>query len=188
MGADAAARPPLAAVFGSSEAGPEDLLYRDALRLARLLAGRGWGVVTGGYGGVMEAANRGAYEAGALSVGITTHAFDVFPERRPNRWLSEHRVHDTLLRRTGDLLETASAYAVFHGGAGTLAEAALLWAHQRAGILGGKPIVLMGRMWENVLRALGEAALLSANETDVCRVAGTVEEAAEHLTRGLPIR
>ena len=60
------------AVFGSSEPSDGDPLYERAQRLGHRLAKAGFGVITGGYGGVMEAASRGAYEAGGKSIGVVS--------------------------------------------------------------------------------------------------------------------
>ena len=69
------------AVFGSSEPAEGDTLYDTARRLGGLLARCGYRVVTGGYGGVMEAACRGAREAGGATVGVTC---SIFRDRTPN--------------------------------------------------------------------------------------------------------
>ena len=72
------------AVFGSSEPREGEPSYEQARLLGRLLAQRGYAVINGGYGGVMEAVSRGASEAGGLAIGV---ACDVFAGRRPNRYL-----------------------------------------------------------------------------------------------------
>ncbi|UCF80780.1 MAG: LOG family protein [Acidobacteriota bacterium] len=173
------------AVFGSSEARPGDKNYDAACTVARRMAERGFGIVTGGYGGVMEAANRSAKEAGGRSLGITTQAFSAFPERRANPWLDEERCEPTLFARTQALVKTAAAYVIFSGAAGTLAEVAFLWALVRAGLLGEKPIVLVGQVWENVLVELERADFLTSREREASTVVRTAEEACAALEQGL---
>lgn len=149
------------AVYGSSEpvAGSAD--YETARRLGSLLAAAGFTVLTGGYGGVMEAAARGAREAGGRNVGITCEAFS---GRSPNRWLDEVVPAADLLLRTRELIDRAQGYVVLPGKAGTLAELALLWALDRAGCLGPRPVVLLGDRWGAVLRSLRENHVLEVSQ------------------------
>ena len=63
------------AVIGSARLGPDDQAYRDAGRLGRALAGEGWTVVTGGYGGLMGATAQGAADAGGHTVGLPMSAW-----------------------------------------------------------------------------------------------------------------
>ncbi len=77
------------AVFGSSEPLEGEPLYEQARRVGALLAAAGYRVVTGGYGGVMEGASRGAIERGGEAIGVVCGA--VFPARSPNRYLTEVR-------------------------------------------------------------------------------------------------
>ena len=65
---------PAVAVFGSSDPRPGDEAYELARRAGELLARSGWAVLSGGYGGVMEGASRGAREAGGEALGVTVAA------------------------------------------------------------------------------------------------------------------
>jgi uncharacterized protein (TIGR00730 family) len=142
---------PLVAVFGGSEPRPGDPVYDDALETARFLGSHGFSVVTGGYGGVMEAACRGANEAGARSVGVTCAAFD---GEEPNRWLSERVEEEDLFTRTRRLLELAEGFLVFAGRSGTLAEVAFIWALHRARHAPPRPVALAGEGWGRILDLL----------------------------------
>jgi hypothetical protein len=166
-------RVPSVAVFGSSEPREGEPLYEDARRVGALLAAEGWRIVTGGYGGVMEGASRGAREAGGGALGVVC---SIFGDRRPNPYLSETAHTDDLHERTRTLVEACDAYVVLWGKSGTLAEAALVWALQRAGSLNARPVLLLGDPWERLLRHLVESGMLEGPELRSTRAARAAEE------------
>jgi uncharacterized protein (TIGR00730 family) len=163
------------AVFGSSEAEEGEPLYEEARRLGALLAASGHGVVTGGYGGVMEAASRGAFEAGAMTLGVTC---SIFPSRVPNAFLREELRTSDLFERTRALVEAADAYVVLRGKSGTLAELSLVWALHRAGTLPGRRVVLLGDAWVDLLRHLVRDGMIEPEQLQMTRAAASPEEAA----------
>ena len=165
---------PCVAVFGSSEATPGEPGYETARRLGTLLARAGLGVVTGGYGGVMEAASRGAREAGGFTIGVTCSIFD---PRAPNGWLVEIVTAADLTERMRQLVARARGFVVLPGGAGTLAELTLLWALDRAGCLGPRPVVLLGAPWRPLVEFLERSAMLEAAQVERTQVVDTPERA-----------
>lgn len=167
------------AVFGSSEPSEGEPLYAQARRLGALLAGNGHLVVTGGYGGVMEAASRGASEAGGRTLGVTCA---IFSGREPNRYLRETVLTQDLHDRTRELIARSDAFVVLRGKSGTLAELTFLWALHRAGCLDRRPVVLLGDEWRHLLRHLLRAGILEGPEFDVTRVVDTPEEAVEAVS------
>lgn len=173
---------PLVAVFGSADPPPGDPLYELARRVGALLAAAGYGVLTGGYGGVMEGASRGAVEAGREAVGITCA---LFVGRHPNRFLTETREAPDLVARTGWLIASARGYIVLHGKSGTLAELTLVWALHRAGSLGPRPVVLLGAAWRPFLHHLVRAGMLEDEQLSITRVADEPEDAVMELDRFL---
>jgi uncharacterized protein (TIGR00730 family) len=177
---------PSIAVFGSSEALPGEPLYEQARSVGRLLAEAGFVVVTGGYGGVMEGASRGAAEAGGTAVGVVC---GIFRGRAPNPYLDEIVDTPDLFARTRTLIERARGYVVLEGKSGTLAEVALLWALHRAGSLDRRPVVLLADAWRALLRHLVLAGVIESEQFDVTRVVDSPEEAVaavrEFLDRGV---
>jgi len=173
---------PLVAVFGSGEAREGDPLYELARRVGALLVDAGYGVVTGGYGGVMEGASRGAVEAGGAAVGVTSA---VFAGREPNRYLTERRETADLVTRTAQLIDAACGYIVLHGKSGTLAELTLVWALHRAGSLGPRPVILLGDAWKPFLHHLVRGAMIEDGQLAITRVAEGPEEAVMDLDRFL---
>jgi len=175
---------PLVAVFGSSEPGPADPLYQLAQRVGELLAGAGYDVITGGYGGVMEGASRGAVEAGGRAVGITCA---IFAGRSPNRYLTERCETPDLLSRTGALIGAARGYVVLQGKSGTLAELTLLWALHRAGSLGPRPVILLGDAWRPFLHHLVKGGMIEVEQLAITRVAEGPEDAVSLVDRFLAV-
>lgn len=168
------------AVFGSSEVSREEPAWREAQEVGRLLARAGFRVVSGGYGGVMEAASQGATEGGGKALGITCAAFGRGPG---NRYLTEERLEPDLFGRTRALIEICDAYIILAGKAGTLAELAFLWALHRGGLLGRKPVVLLGGFWSGFVDDLIRRGLLDDTQAAMTAFAPTPEDAVEIVRR-----
>lgn len=164
------------AVFGSSEPREGDPLYEEARTVGALLARSGLLVVNGGYGGVMEAASRGARDGGGRAVGVTTSAFRRGPG---NPYLDEEHSEPDLFSRTRRLIELSDAYIILRGKSGTLAELAFLWALDCGGLLPSTRIVLLGECWEGVLTALEDRQMVEAEQLRFTRLARTPAEAVE---------
>jgi uncharacterized protein (TIGR00730 family) len=111
--------PPSVAIFGSARAKPEDAAYMAAVETARLLAQAGFGIITGGGPGIMEAGNRGAQEGGATSIGC---AIELHTQEQPNSYLDIALGFRYFLVRKTMFIKHASAFVVFPGGFGTLDE------------------------------------------------------------------
>jgi len=134
---------PWVCVFGTSDAGDTPSVAA-ARRLGAALARAGCVVVTGGYGAAMEAANRGAHEAGGLSVGVTCRMFT----RDPNPFLDEIVPTNDLIERMTTLIGLGDAYVAGKGGTGTLAEIALTWEFVNKRLISPRPLVLCGGFWD----------------------------------------
>jgi len=166
------------AVFGSSEPLPGDLLYEQARTLGRLLAEAGHLVVTGAYGGVMEAASRGAVEAGGRTFGV---ACEIFNKRAPNNYLTMTSSSADLHQRQQELVDRSRGFVILQGKAGTLSELALLWALHRAGCLERRPVVLLGGVWKDLLIFLERNRILEAPQLQISDVAETPQAALDAL-------
>ncbi len=161
------------AVFGASDAEPGSQLWERARALGSRIARRGAPVITGGYGGVMEAACQAAREAGGEAVGVTCR---VFRGRSPNAFLSLEIEEDDLLARTDRIFSLSRGFIVLAGGVGTLAELSLLWAHARAGVIFG-PIVLWDETWARLADQLAAQGRLEGPARRATRTAHGDEEA-----------
>jgi len=159
--ADVVSAPPVeVAVLGSARLGPSDPRYDDAVRLGGLLAGQGWTVVTGGYGGLMGAVAAGAVAEGGLTVGLPMTPWQhLTPDasHRELRWSADYA------ERLAHLLGVRVAVAL-PGGVGTLSEAAVVWAAAQTEPNTAR-LVLVGPGWARLLDAA--AAELVVDERDL---------------------
>ncbi len=106
-------------IFGSARTRPQHPHYKAARALARGLAERGFAVITGGGPGVMEAANRGAAEAGGVSVGLN---IELPLEQEPNRFANVPIAFRYFFVRKVMFVKYAAAFVIVPGGFGTLDE------------------------------------------------------------------
>jgi uncharacterized protein (TIGR00730 family) len=166
---------PLVAVFGSSTIREPGREYREAEELGRRIAEAGADVITGGYGGAMEACSRGAHQAGAHVVGVTV---ELFESRGPvNRWVTE-RVHTSdLFERLRHIIGRADAFIAVSGSVGTIAEILLTWNLLMARARPPAPLVLLGAPWQAWLEAHREPGLVLPELFAYVRLAETPEEA-----------
>ena len=145
-------------VFGSSLPSEPDSEYETARELGRQVARRGGRVVCGGYAGVMEAACRGAAEAGGPSVGVVLAG-----RGAPNPWVSETFAAIDLADRLRRLRELTEAWVFLPRGLGTMLE--LVWIAESVvkGDIRPRPFVLLGDFWRSVLETtLAEASSASS--------------------------
>jgi uncharacterized protein (TIGR00725 family) len=148
-------------VFGGSSSKPGSFEYDTAELIGNLLAHEGFGVATGAYDGVMEAALKGASQFGVERIGITTVFFE---NRVVNQFVKTEIKTQSYLDRLLKLLEIGDAYIVLPCGTGTLLELSAAWAFLERGIIRNKPVVCIGEQWLEVLQTLSfysESALES---------------------------
>ena len=168
-------------VFGGSTPGEAD--YAQALRLGRLLAEAGFTVQTGGYIGTMEAASRGAAEAGGHVIGVTCDEIEAWRPVHPNAWVKEERRYPTLRKRLFALIETCDAALALPGGPGTLAEIALMWSHLLTGAIPPRPLILIGPGWKATFEQLFRSSdgYIPESQRSWLAFAGDVDEAVQRL-------
>lgn len=129
-----------------------------------MVARRGAAICTGGYGGVMEAASRGAAETGGHVIGVTCDAFG--PQRTPNPFISETVTTDSLFERLEQLIQRGDAYVVMEGAGGTLVEMALVWELRAKGLLNReRPFVVLATGWCMILDAAPLRAAIDSGPT-----------------------
>ncbi|WP_200762536.1 TIGR00730 family Rossman fold protein [Nitrosophilus alvini] len=111
---------PSVTFFGSARLKEDNPYYQKARKLAYMLADRGFNIITGGAGGIMEAANRGAYENGkSESIGLN---IELPHEQKSNDYLTINLKFDYFFARKVMLIKYSLAYVIFPGGFGTLDE------------------------------------------------------------------
>ena len=135
---------PAVSIFGSARVKPDDPIYKKTEKLGSLFAQNGFGVITGGGGGVMEAANKGAAEAGGTSAGLNIH----LPfEQKPNDYANIRLEFKYFFIRKVMFIKYAMAYIAMPGGFGTLDELfeviTLIQTHRIKPL----PISVTGSVW-----------------------------------------
>ncbi len=176
-------------IFGSARSPEGDEHYEEARKLGKLLAKGGYTVVTGGGPGIMEAANRGAFEGGGESIGLN---IQLPKEQRTNPYITSSRAFHYFFTRKVMLSASAQAYVYFPGGFGTLDEmfeiATLIQTHKTIRI----PLVLVGRdYWEGLVIWLKQSMLenhtyIEESDLDIMQVVDTAEEAYKIIKQSKP--
>ncbi|KKW43657.1 MAG: hypothetical protein UY93_C0002G0253 [Parcubacteria group bacterium GW2011_GWA1_56_13] len=159
-----------ASFFGSARASLEDDVYRHASELAARLAKKGFAIITGGSSGVMQAANKGAFEVGGVSVGLNINLPDM---QVYNPYLTERFGFDHFFVRKVMLTYASEVYIYFPGGFGTLDEFFEIVTLVQTKKIRKVPILLFGKSyWE---------PLLSFIEKTLYKERGAIDEADMEL-------
>ncbi|WP_102510558.1 TIGR00730 family Rossman fold protein [Sanguibacter massiliensis] len=182
---------PAMSVFGSARTKPGTPDYELAVEVGRLLVEKGYAVITGGGPGIMEAANKGASEAGGVSVGL---GIELPFEQGMNQWVDLGVNFRYFFARKTMFVKYASGFVVLPGGFGTFDELfealTLVQTHKVTEF----SIVLVGAdYWTPMLEWLRGPVLargmISAADLDLVRVVDTAEEAVEIVVgRDLELR
>jgi uncharacterized protein (TIGR00730 family) len=173
-------------VFGSARVKPDSPYYAAAREVGRGLAERGFAVITGGGPGVMEAANRGANEAGGLSIGCN---IELAHEQSPNPYSNLSIDFRYFFVRKTMFVKYSEAFVVFPGGFGTLDELFEALTLIQTSKVKRFPVVLYGsEYWSGLLewieRTLAVEGMVSAGDLALVQVVDTVEEVCEIATGG----
>jgi uncharacterized protein (TIGR00730 family) len=190
--------PPCVAFFGSARAQPDDPDYISAVETARLLAKAGFGIITGGGPGIMEAANKGAQEGGNLSIGCN---IELPFEQGPNPYLDISLDFRYFFVRKTMFVKYSNAFVIYPGGFGTmdeLFEALLLIQTQKVSHF---PVILYGsKYWKGLIDwirdtmlvtekiSLEDAALLllSDDPQEICKIVVGAYQESFRLERANP--
>ncbi len=151
--------PPSVAILGSSRAKPADAAYLAAVETAHLLARAGFGIITGGGPGIMEAANKGAQEGGNTSVGCN---IELPLEERPNPYLDISLGFRYFFVRKTMFIKYAEAFVIFPGGFGTMDELFEALVLIQTGKVRHSPVILYdSRYWAGLITWVRETMLAS---------------------------
>lgn len=174
---------PLITVFGSARTPEDDRYYQTAEKLGTLLAENGYGVVTGGGGGIMEAAHKGAFNAGGETVGLNI----VLPhEQKPNPYQTLSLDFRYFFVRKVNFLKYSVGVFIFPGGFGTMDEFFESLTLVQTGKVNRIPLILVGReFWEGALEwiqsSLGGHGYISPEDVDLYKIVDSAEEGMDFL-------
>jgi uncharacterized protein (TIGR00730 family) len=174
--------------FGSTRSSPKDNSYIQAEDLSKLLAKKGFAIITGGSSGIMQAANKGAFEAGGASVGLNINLLE---KQAYNPYLSEKFSFDHFFVRKVMLTYASEVYVYFPGGFGTLDEFFEIVTLVQSKKIKKVPIVLVGRSyWEPLLEYIEETlykehSAIDEGDMKLYTLVDTVEEAYDYIVKNV---
>ncbi|MFH1080684.1 MAG: TIGR00730 family Rossman fold protein [Pseudomonadota bacterium] len=172
-------------IFGSARVAPDDSYYQKTENLARRLAQKGFSVITGGGPGVMEAANKGAAEAGGKSVGMNIR----LPfEQKPNTYANISIDYKYFFIRKVMFVKYAVAYVIMPGGFGTMDELfeALTLIQTRR--IKSFPVILMGsEYWKGLLdwlkKTMVRSGMILPEDLDFIEIIDDPDEVVKHIQK-----
>ena len=173
------------AIFGSARTRPDDPDYKAAQETAALLAAQGFAVITGGGPGIMEAANRGAFEAGGSSIGCN---IELPFEQRPNPYQTLSLTFKYFFVRKMMFVKYSLAFVIFPGGFGTFDELFEALTLIQTKKIRNFPVVLFGaKYWTGLLEWLRAEVLpdgkISEHDMDIFHVTDSPAEVVEIVVR-----
>jgi len=181
---------PAVSIFGSARTGEDTPDYQAARTVGRHFGERGWAVITGGGPGIMEAANRGAKEAGGLSIGFS---IELPHEQGPNPYLDISYTFKHFYARKVCFVKPAEGFVIFPGGFGTLDELFEALTLIQTGKAQNFPVVLYDTdYWGELLgwirsEVLGHG-MISPHDLDLLHATDDPLEAAEDVIESYDTR
>lgn len=171
------------AIFGFADASENDELFKTVREVTKKLAETGYTVVDGGGPGVMRAATIGAKEGGGKVIGVTLYSEDIpnFEGRDPQNLFDQEIKTTNYVERTLALMRTGQVYVIFNGGSGTLSELGMAWGLAKLYFGHHKPLILYGKFWVNIIKALKENMLLRPQELKVYKIVDSPEEVLDAI-------
>ncbi len=176
---------PAVSMFGSARVRPGDPSYEQALTIARLLVENGFNVISGGGPGVMEAANKGAAEAGGKSVGLN---IQLPYEQKPNPYANVRLNFRYFFIRKVMFVKYAVAYVILPGGFGTLDELTEAITLIQTRRIKPFPVILVNRAyWKGLLdwmrKVVCPECMISPEDMDLIQVIDEPEEVIKAIKK-----
>ena len=173
----------LVSVFGSARIKEDDPVYQDCVRLGELLAENGYGVVSGGGPGIMEAANRGAMNRNGVSIGLN---IKLPMEQHPNVFQTEAIDFRYFFIRKVCFTKYAVAVVAYPGGLGTLDEFSEVITLIQTRKINRIPYVLVGReFWSGFVKWLKKTLegykLISPDDLEIFKIVDNAQEACDYI-------
>jgi hypothetical protein len=153
-------------VFGSAQVKKDSTQYIEAQKIGAILGRRGFDLLCGGFGGVMEAVCRGAIETGAKTTGVGLNSFTA----SPNSYIDKYLSVEDLSERLEYFRENSSLILGMPGGIGTLTEVMFFWDMSKAGLETNRDIFLYGNCWKKLITQLKENFIIKDKCFDYVRL------------------
>ncbi len=177
---------PCVSIFGSARSEPGDEYYETAIQLAKSLTNEGYGIITGGGPGIMEAANKGAQTNDGKSVGLN---IDLPFEQEPNKYIDSNKLinFDYFFVRKVMFVKYAQGFIVLPGGLGTMDELFEAMTLIQTKKIGKFPIILVSSdFWSGLIDWLKEAMLektqnISEEDMFLFKLVDTVDDAVKEI-------
>ena len=175
---------PCVSIFGSARVKPQNRYYQLAQKTAKIFSRAGYAIITGAGPGIMEAANKGAAEAGGRSVGLHIHLPE---EQRPNKYANVQLDFKYFFIRKVMFVKYAVAYIIMPGGFGTLDELFEAITLIQTKRIKSFPVILVNsKYWKGLITWIKDVMLdeeknLSTEDLDLFIVVDTAEEAVKHI-------
>lgn len=177
---------PCISIYGSARTKPNNPYYLLSEKLAQSLVKEGYGIITGGGPGIMEAANKGAHESKGKSIGLN---IDLPFETAPNKYIDPDKLinHNYFFVRKVMFVKYAQAFVFLPGGYGTLDELFECLTLIQTKKIEPVPIVLMGKhYWEGLINWITEVMLheeqnVSQKDLDLFYITDNPNEVIEHI-------
>jgi len=172
-------------IFGGSAPKPGSPEYMAAYNLGHGLALLGHTVLTGGYMGTMEAASKGAVEAGGHVIGVTCEEIEHWRNSGRNAWVKEEWCQTTLHERIIKLIDACDAAIALPGGPGTLAEIVLMWNRIQINVTPLKPLIIVGPGWKKIFDTLyvEQKQYLNQKYMDLLFFTNSIEEILQIISK-----
>lgn len=173
----------LVPIFGSARLKPDSPAYQDCVRLGELLADAGYGVLSGGGPGIMEAANKGAWQRKGISVGLN---IKLPMEQHENLYQTESLEFRYFFIRKVCFMKYSVAVVAYPGGFGTLDEISEALTLVQTNKVNRVPVVFVGKaFWSPLIdwfkNTLLEQGMISAGDMDLFYLADNADEACEYI-------
>ncbi len=177
---------PCVSIFGSARTKPEDRYYKLAVKVAQKIVESGYGVITGGGPGIMEAGNKGAHLAGGTSVGLN---IELPFEQHDNPYIDSDKSldFDYFFVRKVMFVKYSQGFVVMPGGFGTLDELFEAMTLIQTKKIGRFPIILVGtEFWAGIMDWVKDTLLerfgnISPGDIDLFKIVDTEDEVIEIL-------
>src|SRR3954469_22701075 len=177
---------PAVSVFGSARTKPDDAMYKAAEETSRLLAKEGLAVITGGGPGIMEAGNKGAFEAGGHSIGLN---ISLPQEQEGNKYQNISLDFHYFYARKVMFVKYASAFVCFPGGFGTLDEFFETLTLVQTLKIEAFPVILYGsKFWTGLadwMREQLNPQFIDPEDTDIFRIVDTPQDVVKLVVGGV---